>query len=293
MLEQVGGPGPPRVPEAACAALRGRRSAAPADANADLELSCRLRIARARAGVRAQAPCRARKGPNPDFDPALQQALRLGVYSDLMRAPWLKSLGVSNRRGRGAKLSTRRGTYRHSVGFASGDRKTVTADSYFCVAGEPGHYVPYFFALTEQVTIDPTPDEAGRPRTILMQAIEAPPAPPQHVVFQIGDIDQSQLEAYDLADVNGDGATDLVLIDKRPSRPWFALRVCLFAPGAHECPLLEIDTRLEPPTPLVHARLEVDAGRIATSLTHWRGDETLASAQFRVRAGELGRVATP
>jgi hypothetical protein len=95
-----------------------------------------------------------------------------------------------------------------------------------------------------------------------------------------------------LTDVNGDRIDDLVLLDDRWNDPKYPLRVCLFTPRAEQCRMLEVDTRLEPPEPqMTQPELAIDQGRITTRLMGLEGD-TLATAEYQVRAGELQRIDT-
>ncbi|HWO12484.1 MAG TPA: hypothetical protein VNN80_23465 [Polyangiaceae bacterium] len=289
VLERIPIDAPPPFHEKACSVFDARKPS-PSDGLDGLGLVCRMRIARARATFRKQSPCATGNPGNPDFDSSLHEDARLQVYDDLLAAKHLKARGLSQPLTGAGGSFTLHGTHIYRVDLSTSDER-IEAQAFFCISGEPKHYVPYLFSLKQEPRHGRTP--AKRPEVVTEYVANLPVRSP-HVLFQLGDINMFKTARYELVDVNADRFDDLVLLDDRWSDPKYPLRVCLFTSGAEQCRMLEVDTRLEPAEPeMAQVELSIEQGRIITRLSRPNGGDTLARAEYRVNGGELERIALP
>jgi len=289
LFEHIPIASPPTFHAKACAVLETRKPS-PRDGFDDLALVCRMRIARARASFREQSPCGGEDQGNPDFDSSLREDARMQLYADLLSAKHLKARGLTPSLAGGGGSFTLHDTHIYRVDLSTYEEK-VEAHAFFCISGEPKHYVPYFFSFKQE------PRQKGattQRHEVIAEYVDRLPVRPPHVLFQLGDINMFKTARYELADVDGDRIADLVLLDERWNDPRYPLRVCLFTPQAEQCRMLEVDTRLEPPEPqMTQLELAIDQGRITTRLVGPEGGAPLATAEYQVREGELQRLGAP
>lgn len=285
LFEHIPIASPPTFHAKACAVFETRKPS-PSDGFDDLALVCRLRISRARASFRKQSPCGGDDRGNPDCDSSLREDARMQLYHDLLSAKHLKARGLTPPLAGGGGSFTTHRTHSYRVNLSTHDER-IEARAFFCISGEPKHYVPYFFSLKQEPR---QRGAAAQRHEVIAEYVDRLPVCPPHVLFQLGDINMLKTARYELPDVDGDRIDDLILLDERWNDPRYPLRVCLFTPRAEQCRMLEVDTRLEPPEPqMTQPKLASDQGGIITRLARPEGGAPLATAEYQVRGGELQR----
>ena len=180
VLERIPIDAPPPFHEKACSVFDARKPS-PSDGLDGLGLVCRMRIARARATFRKQSPCATGNPGNPDFDSSLHEDARLQVYDDLLAAKHLKARGLSQPLTGAGGSFTLHGTHIYRVDLSTSDER-IEAQAFFCISGEPKHYVPYLFSLKQEPRHGRTP--AKRPEVVTEYVANLPVRSP-HVLFQL------------------------------------------------------------------------------------------------------------
>lgn len=206
----------------ACKILEGKKSSA--DFNEDLGTLCRLVVSRALAGQRANDACAYDpENITPDWEMGLEQRELQKYYSASLEGPALAKNGVGPLSGsHGINNSTIHGSYVYDdqTREEGGKQREVSFATYFCIGKDPKHYTPYFWSLKL----------GGK---VADQGYVANPPKVELVLLQ-NSLYSGFMEASELADVNGDGNKDLVLVEKDLFKGYRPL-VCLYQPKQTEC----------------------------------------------------------
>jgi len=286
LLEHIPRGEKPTISMDACKVLDGKL-----EGDDDLGMVCRLRIARALATFREQAPCITDEEMNPDWSISIEEPLRLREINERVAASHFSSHGItSERTDTTFNNSTIHSSYIFNTFFYDPNRSPrtyVSSATYFCRSGTPEHYVPFFYVL--KINDGPAAEKGQGSSAVLrilaMEYVETLPVGAEHVLHQLGGLAIREMTGYAVADVNGDGHEDVVVVDKRWSDPKYPLRVCLFESKAEACRMIEVDSGLASDKFRAEPRVRVAGGQITVRLLE--GDTFLADQIFVVQGDKV------
>ncbi len=206
----------------ACKVLDGKKSSA--DFDEDLGAICRLVISRAMAGQRATDACTYKPGDvNPDWQMDLSQKILQKFYNDDLMKPILAKFGITKVSDtHGTNNSTIHGSFVYDDQFQEegGQKRSLSFATYYCIANNPLHYTPYFWTFKIN-------------NKIVDQSYVANPPKVEKVLLQDSPY-TGFMDSSELADVDGDGAKDSVMLDKDIFKGYRPL-VCLYQANKTAC----------------------------------------------------------
>jgi len=219
----------------------------------DLGMICRLVISRSQASFRKVDPCKNSDELNPDYEFHLNPEIGLQMYLVALQKQYLDKYGV----GQGAysfgnKGSTLYGSYHQSMDSyeKEGNKRHYNFDTYFCLTGEPVRYTPYFYSL--EIYKDPNDPDTSEIKG--MDYIETPPVLDPIIDqfdnnkdgikklkdegFSLTGLDKMENSSL-IADLNGDGANDLLLVFRKYVDSYYLPVLCLYDKNGNSCTLVE------------------------------------------------------
>lgn len=258
-----------------CNAVEGRKD--PLEEDLDLGPVCRVLVARAEAAFRRAAPCTSDGRINPDWDPALEDKYSLDLQSlQLAKSPFKRHVLTLDPGRHPVAGSTIFGTLAFKRSVADGGRSGEFA-TYFCIAGQPRRYVPYYYSLSigdkivEEQTVS-KPDEI----LVLRQSRQ----------FRHDD-DQ---RAFVLADLNGDKKEDVAIVRRASGQKQYYLAACLFNPKGSDCIPVVAQERISIDD-VYELHLEADKGGTLRLWGTNAYNKPVGEWRFRVVGRELKSVA--